>query len=60
MRYAPSYCWWPVEDVSTAQLMRGLYTSFSASHGEAALGLSQGAATCCMWTLNPGIQPSLD
>jgi CHAT domain-containing protein len=32
---------WQVEDVSTAQLMRTLYTSFSASHGDAALGLQQ-------------------
>jgi CHAT domain-containing protein len=32
---------WQVEDVSTAQLMRALYTAFSASHGDAALGLQQ-------------------
>jgi CHAT domain-containing protein/tetratricopeptide (TPR) repeat protein len=32
---------WQVEDVSTAQLMRALYTSFSATHGDAALGLQQ-------------------
>jgi CHAT domain-containing protein len=35
---------WQVEDVSTAQLMRVLYTSFSATHGDAALGLQQAAA----------------
>ena len=32
---------WQVEDASTAQLMRGLYTAFSATHGDAALGLQQ-------------------
>jgi CHAT domain-containing protein len=32
---------WQVEDVSTAQLMRVLYAEFSASHGDAALGLQQ-------------------
>ena len=32
---------WPVEDASTAQLMRALYSSFSAAHGDAALGLQQ-------------------
>jgi CHAT domain-containing protein len=32
---------WQVEDVSTAQLMRALYTSFSATHGDAALGLQR-------------------
>jgi CHAT domain-containing protein len=32
---------WPVEDVSTAQLMRSLYASFAAAHGDAALGLQQ-------------------
>ncbi len=30
---------WQVEDESTAQLMRALYAEFSASHGDAALGL---------------------
>jgi CHAT domain-containing protein/tetratricopeptide (TPR) repeat protein len=32
---------WQVEDASTAQLMRRLYTAFSATHGDAALGLQQ-------------------
>jgi CHAT domain-containing protein len=32
---------WRVEDASTAQLMRTLYASFSAAHGDAALGLQQ-------------------
>jgi CHAT domain-containing protein len=32
---------WQVEDASTAQLMRTLYRSFSAAHGDAALGLQQ-------------------
>jgi CHAT domain-containing protein len=32
---------WQVEDASTAQLMRRLYAAFSASHGDAALGLQQ-------------------
>jgi CHAT domain-containing protein/tetratricopeptide (TPR) repeat protein len=32
---------WQVEDASTAQLMRKLYVAFSATHGDAALGLQQ-------------------
>ncbi len=32
---------WPVQDTSTAQLMRALYSSFAASGGDAALGLQQ-------------------
>jgi CHAT domain-containing protein len=32
---------WQVEDASTAQLMRTLYSSFSAAHGDAALALQQ-------------------
>jgi CHAT domain-containing protein len=32
---------WPVEDTSTAQLMRTLYGTFSTNHGDAALGLQQ-------------------
>jgi len=32
---------WQVEDSSTAQLMRTLYASFTATHGDAALGLQQ-------------------
>jgi CHAT domain-containing protein/tetratricopeptide (TPR) repeat protein len=32
---------WQVEDASTAQLMRALYSSFSNTHGDAALGLQQ-------------------
>lgn len=32
---------WQVDDASTAQLMRRLYSSFSAAHGDAALGLQQ-------------------
>jgi CHAT domain-containing protein/tetratricopeptide (TPR) repeat protein len=32
---------WQVEDASTAQLMRGLYAEFSATHGDAALGLQR-------------------
>ena len=32
---------WPVEDRSTAQLMKTLYTSFAANHGDAALGLQR-------------------
>jgi CHAT domain-containing protein len=32
---------WPVEDHSTAQLMRALYESYATSHGDAALGLQQ-------------------
>jgi len=32
---------WPVEDTSTAQLMRTLYKSFSTTRGDAALGLQQ-------------------
>jgi CHAT domain-containing protein len=30
---------WQVEDASTAQLMRRLYREFTATHGDAALGL---------------------
>jgi CHAT domain-containing protein len=30
---------WPVEDTSTAQLMRTLYDTFAVNHGDAALGL---------------------
>jgi CHAT domain-containing protein len=36
---------WQVEDASTAQLMRTLYSSFSAAHGDAALGLQQAQRT---------------
>jgi CHAT domain-containing protein len=36
---------WQVEDASTAQLMRTLYTSFTATHGDAALGLQQAQRT---------------
>jgi CHAT domain-containing protein len=32
---------WQVDDSSTAQLMRRLYTEFSATHGDAALGLQR-------------------
>lgn len=32
---------WQVDDASTAQLMRRMYTAFSATHGDAALGLQQ-------------------
>ncbi|HEX4241081.1 MAG TPA: CHAT domain-containing protein [Steroidobacteraceae bacterium] len=32
---------WPVEDVSTAELMRLFYASFDAAHGDAALGLQR-------------------
>jgi CHAT domain-containing protein len=32
---------WQVEDESTAQLMRALYTSFKRTHGDAALALQQ-------------------
>jgi CHAT domain-containing protein len=32
---------WQVDDASTAQLLRRLYTAFSATHGDAALGLQQ-------------------
>jgi CHAT domain-containing protein len=32
---------WPVEDTSTAQLMRTLYGTFAPNHGDAALGLQQ-------------------
>jgi len=32
---------WPVEDTSTAQLMRTLYGTFATNHGDAALGLQQ-------------------
>ena len=32
---------WQVEDSSTAQLMRTLYASFTATHGDAAAGLQQ-------------------
>lgn len=32
---------WPVEDTSTAQLMRSLYGAFATNHGDAALGLQQ-------------------
>jgi CHAT domain-containing protein len=32
---------WAVDDSSTAQLMRSLYQSFAADHGDAALGLQQ-------------------
>ncbi len=32
---------WAVDDVSTAQLMRSIYQSFAADHGDAALGLQQ-------------------
>ena len=32
---------WPVEDTSTAQLMRTLYTSLAVNHGDAALGLQR-------------------
>jgi CHAT domain-containing protein/tetratricopeptide (TPR) repeat protein len=32
---------WQVEDASTAQLMRRLYTEFNATHGDAALGLQR-------------------
>ena len=32
---------WQVEDSSTAQLMRRLYAEFSATHGDAALGLQR-------------------
>ena len=32
---------WQVEDASTAQLMRTLYSSFSAAHGDAAFALQQ-------------------
>jgi CHAT domain-containing protein/tetratricopeptide (TPR) repeat protein len=32
---------WQVEDASTAQLMRRLYTEFSATNGDAALGLQR-------------------
>jgi CHAT domain-containing protein len=32
---------WPVEDTSTAQLMRTLYEAYASSHGDAALGLQQ-------------------
>jgi len=32
---------WPVEDESTARLMRALYTSFNHEHGDAALSLQQ-------------------
>ncbi len=32
---------WPVEDASTAELMRTLYKTFSATHGDAALALQR-------------------
>jgi CHAT domain-containing protein len=32
---------WPVEDASTAELMRLFYASFDATHGDAALGLQR-------------------
>jgi CHAT domain-containing protein/tetratricopeptide (TPR) repeat protein len=32
---------WPVEDTSTAQLMRTLYGTFAVNHGDAALGLQR-------------------
>ena len=32
---------WSVEDTSTAQLMRTLYGTFAANHGDAALSLQQ-------------------
>jgi len=32
---------WPVEDTSTAQLMRTLYSTFAVNHGDAALGLQR-------------------
>ncbi|MGB6309473.1 MAG: CHAT domain-containing protein [Steroidobacteraceae bacterium] len=32
---------WPVEDTSTAQLMRTLYGAFAVNHGDAALGLQR-------------------
>jgi CHAT domain-containing protein/tetratricopeptide (TPR) repeat protein len=32
---------WPVEDTSTAQLMKTLYTTFAATHGDVALGLQR-------------------
>jgi CHAT domain-containing protein len=32
---------WPVEDTSTAQLMRTLYSAFAVNHGDAALGLQR-------------------
>jgi CHAT domain-containing protein len=32
---------WPVEDTSTAQLMRTLYNTFAANHGDAAVGLQR-------------------
>jgi CHAT domain-containing protein len=32
---------WQVDDNSTAQLMRSVYTSFISTHGDAALGLQQ-------------------
>ena len=32
---------WPVEDASTAQLMRTLYSNFAVNHGDAALGLQR-------------------
>jgi CHAT domain-containing protein/tetratricopeptide (TPR) repeat protein len=32
---------WPVEDESTARLMRALYTAFNHEHGDAALSLQQ-------------------
>jgi CHAT domain-containing protein/tetratricopeptide (TPR) repeat protein len=32
---------WPVEDTSTAQLMRTLYSAFALNHGDAALGLQR-------------------
>jgi CHAT domain-containing protein len=32
---------WPVEDTSTAQLMRSLYGAFAQNHGDAALGLQR-------------------
>ena len=32
---------WPVEDASTAELMRTLYRTFAATHGDAALGLQR-------------------
>lgn len=35
---------WAVDDVSTAQLMRSIYQSFAADHGDAALGAAAGAA----------------
>lgn len=32
---------WQVEDASTAQLMRSLYTTFNRTHGDAAFSLQQ-------------------